>query len=119
LKKRKGEWGTFLLNDNDNNDGNLVPQWHACGCCKNTIRKNISPPLVNDGNDNGFKEWEMRVQVRLVWDQALCQNATFMFGTLYKYVLNLVIWVKVSYLVNNDYDYRTMYNMTNYFKSYT
>ncbi len=42
-----------------------------------------------------------------------------MIMTFYNvYVLNLVMWIKVSYLVNNDYDYNTMYNMTNYFKSY-
>jgi hypothetical protein len=62
------------------------------------------------------------VQVRLVWDVALCQNVIFMIITFYNvYVLNLVMWIKVikmSYLVNNDYDYRIMYNMTNYFKSY-
>ncbi len=62
------------------------------------------------------------MQVRLVWDVALCQNVIFMIITFYNvYVLNLVMWIKVikmSYLVNNDYDYRIMYNMTNYFKSY-
>lgn len=59
------------------------------------------------------------MQVRLIWDVALGQNVTFMIMTFYNvYVLNLVMWIKVSYLVNNDYDYNTMYNMTNYFKSY-
>jgi hypothetical protein len=43
---------------------------------------------------------------------ALSQNVTFVTWALYNYALNLIKWTNVSYLINNDQDYRTKYNIT-------